>query len=244
MIMAAVSKNPLMLADVMAYVRTALGHPAAVVELGDDHITQAVNDALGVFNSWLCEIQMRVTYDRSGSTMIQLEDNVRGVAFVKFVYPESQRQISRINVFEMMYRMVVPGFPISDWYLYRSFFDMFEGVRGTEPDFKFDFPSKQLLIDTWSGPWDICYGVCQDMTVESFGYSKTSYRQRFLDLCVARSKKILAPIRGKFGDSIPAPGGTIQTDAAVLRTEAKETEDEVKKWLQSVGKFSTVMRIG
>lgn len=226
------------------YVKQRLGFPIVGVELDEEaNIKLAIGDALRMFNKWSCEAQLRVAYSQTDAVVIQLEDSVRGILEVKILFPETQRQTARINIFEIIYRMVFPKFPIADWYLYRSFYDMFQEVRGTEPDWRWDSFSKKLYLDCWSGPYDIFYVVAKDLTLTTFYTGKKPYLQDFLDLVVARAKMILARTLSKFG-SIPSPSGTISTDADSLRREAEATEKQVVEALQKRSRFSMVGMLG
>jgi len=227
------------------YVITELGFPVVAVELDDRNIIQATADALRMFNRYMCDTQLRVAWDQGGasyedseetgsqegSVTIQLEEGVRGVCEVKFLFPESQRSYARINIFEILYRMVFPRFPVSDWYFFRTYYEMFQRVRGTEPGWRYDEFTRKLYIDCWGGPFDIFYVVSKNIDLDSFNIGKFQHEQEFLDLIMARCKMMLARLLGKWGTTIPAPGGPVATDAIELRNEGKEDEKRIKEWL-------------
>ena len=236
--------DPFSQAIVRDYVKLELGSPPLELEMGDSQIDQAADNALRMFNQYMCETQLRVANEQTGSVVIQLEDDIRGVVAVKFLHPESTRSMTTMNVFEIINRMVYPSFSVSDWYLFKSFYEMFQQIRGAEPDWKWDPFSKKLYVDAWSGPFDIYYAVSTNLTLEALGFAKDQYRQRFLDLAVARAKQIQARIQGKFTQSIPGPVGPVTTDAESLRREGKEKEVEIKEWLETICKFTQVLAIG
>lgn len=231
-------------AYVRDWIKQELGNDVVHLEINDNQINQSIEDALRTFNNYMCETQVRAYYSMSANNTIQLEDNVRGVMALRFVFPESSREMSRINIFEIIYRMAFPRFPISDWYMFRSFYDMFNQVRGAEPDWQYDEFSKKIYVDAWSGPYDVYCAVAVDLTLESLDSSKSQYKQRFLELALARAKRILAKIRGKFTETIPAPGGNVATDANVLREEADKAEAEIVEWLKKIARFSKIMQVG
>ena len=179
-----------------------------------------------------------------GEGVIDLGESARGVCEVKFLYPASERSFVRMSVFEIMYRMVFPRFPVSDWYFFRTYYEMFQQVRGTEPDWRYDEFSHTLYVDCSSGPYDIFYVVSSDLTLDTFDAGKRPYSQEFLDLVVARSKYMLARILGKFSNSIPGPGGPLMTDAMELRREGKEREKEIVEWLKKYSRFPNCMLMG
>lgn len=251
--------------EIGLYIKKELGYPVVNVELMDEHIIQSIDDALRIFNNWTSSVELRVAYNQQDAVVLDLGSEVRGVLEVKMLYPETQRAgtavdpdeesagqpivgsstlSDRVNIFEMMYRMVFPKFPISDWYMYRSFYEMFQKVRGTDPDWKYDKFNHKLYVDCWTGPYDIYYVVASDLTLESLSSGESQYTQMFLDLVCARAKLILSRIRGKFGNSIPAPDGQISTDADILRQEGIEKEKEVVDRLRGKAKFSCVGIIG
>ena len=55
----------------------------------------------------------------------------------------------------------------------------------------------------------------------------------FLRLATAAAKEMLARVLGALGASVPGPGGSIDTDAADLRSEAKEEWAEVRTMLEN-----------
>jgi hypothetical protein len=226
------------------YVKKELGAPFVSIELKDENIWQCIENALRILNNWACEAALNVAYEQTDSVVLQLDDAVRGLLEVKILPPSSQRIPADINIFEIIYRMVFPKFPISDWYMFRGFYETFQRVKGTEPDWRWDAMNKKLYVDCWSGPYDIFYVTARDLTLESFSASQGQYSQMFLDLVVARAKQTLAMIRGKFGDSIPAPGGAVSTDAAALRTSGQEKEKEVIERLQKRARFAFVGMVG
>jgi len=222
-------------ADVKQYIETELGGgPGSVVqvELTDAQLDQSITNALRIFRQYGQEMQTRIRRNVEDSVYVQLEDDVLGVADVQIVFPQEQRDYARINIFEILYRMVFPRFPISDWYMFRSYYEMFQRVRGTEPEWHWDKYTKRLYFDCWSGPYDITYTVGVEMGVDSFSGSMAEYTQKFFDLCLARAKFIYSQVLGKYTQTIPAPGGSVNTNAVELRNEAKATEKEIVDWLK------------
>jgi len=244
--------------DIREFVNVELGDPVVNIELVDAQIDRAADVALRLFNRYMCETQLRVAYEQGGivddpseetgasggSVVIDLGESARGVCEVKFLYPDSQRSYVRMSVFEIMYRMVFPRFPVSDWYFFRTYYEMFQQVRGTEPDWRYDAFSHTLYVDCSSGPYDIFYVVSVDLTLDTFDEGKRPYTQEFLDLTLARSKQTLARILGKFSNTIPGPGGPLMTDAMELRREGKEREKEIIEWLKRYSRLPNCIMMG
>lgn len=205
------------------HVREELGYPIVNVELTDGHIQHAVTEALMLFNRYLGEAQMAVYYSRIGSTVIDLPSGTRGVCEVKAFFPENERIYGQMNVFEILYRMVYPQLPIGEWYMLRSFYEMYQRIRGSEPDWIYSGSEKKLYVDTHSGPYEVYVVFIADAELDSFNSAFQDHQRLFLNIVLAYAKQVLAKIRGKFGGSIPVPGGSLVTDAEILRSEAAET---------------------
>lgn len=242
------------------HTRAVLGFPTIAVELDDSQIKVAADDALRIMNKWTFEGEMKLYREKSDSVVIQLDESARGVVAVHFFMSESARfggeteeeqailgqasGYSRTNIFELIYRMVYPKFPVGDWYMFKSFFEMFHQTRGTEADWRYDSFSKKLYCDCHSGPYDIYVVISKDLTYSSLYLGRKTYLQDYLDLVVARAKQILSRVIGKFAGSIPAPGGNITTDANEIRQEGITREKEIVDVMKKRAKFSMIGRVG
>jgi len=220
------------------YIRARLGSTAVNVELSDVQIDIAIQDTLSKFNQYLCAPYPRVVIEQTGTVKIVLEEGDRGILYVKTLLPDAYRAYGTMSVFELMYRMVFPTFPISDWYLLKGVYETFQRVRGSDPDWWFDESVKTLYVDCSSGPYDVFYVVAQDLNVENIDRIKKAVKKDFLDYCVALAKQTLANVRGKFGGTIPVPGGTLSTDADVLRTESLDIKEKIEARLENRARYT------
>ena len=218
-----------------------LGAPAINVELEDTNIDVAIDQALRLFGHYFYSIEPRVDYDQTGDVVINLGERAQGVFGVQFMFPQSDRVVSQMNIFEIMYRMVFPRLPVGYWYELKTWYEMYQRVRGTEPDFWYDQTSHMLFCDCWSGPYDVVTGVTVALTLDTLAARQGMYWDRFLEACLAYSKQILARIRGRFGDSIPTPGGQLMSDSAVIRDEAAKTLESAELFLRSAGNVVPVV---
>lgn len=234
--MGAIFKNRQELRD---YILRKLGACLVKVELSSMQVDDAIDDALDVFNQYLCKPEPRVESSRSGSVTIPLKPGDRGVIEVQMLLPRNPMDYAQINIFEIMYRMVFPRLPLGDWYMLRSYYKMFQQIRGTEPDWYVDESTNTLYFDCWSGPYDIFYVVARDMELEDFVTLKPAYTRLIKKYALAEAKMTLSNVRGKYGDSIPVPGGTLRTDAAQLRQEGDLAKKEVEQQLESMARFRT-----
>jgi len=220
--------------SIVDYVKQSLGWPLVDIELEDSHLDQAIDDTLMLFNQYLGEMQHRAYYSCADSYVLDMEADVRGVCEVRALFPESSRVYSQLNIFDLLYRLVYPQLPIGDWYMLRTFYEQFQYIRGVEPDWVYDEFNRRLYVDCHGGPWDLHIVVVKDLVdVEVFEEGFKGYRRIFLDSVTAYSKRILSKVRGKFAGTIPAPGGTLATDADRLEAEATEalakTEDILER---------------
>lgn len=223
--------------DFREYILRKLGACAVSVELSPEQVDDSINDALDLFNQYMCKAEPRVAESRSGSVEIPLQENDRGVINVKILFPNSYREYAQMNIFEVMYRMVFPRLPLGEWYTLKTYYKMYQQVRGTEPDWYEDESTKTLWVDCWSGPYDIFYVVSTDLDVEDIPTLQKAYTRMFKKLAVAEAKMVLARIRGKFGNSIPVPGGNLMLDGADLKSEAATEKAEVEEKLEKLARY-------
>ena len=220
------------------YILRKLGACNVGVELSPEQVDDAIQDSLDLFNNYLCRAVPNVLASQSGSVVIPLAETVRGVVNVKLLLPNDTRAYAQISVWELMYRMMWPRLPVSEWYTLKMYYEMYQRVRGTEPDWYEDESTNALYVDCHSGPYDIFYVTSEDLTVEQIPHLKSAYTRDFRKLAVAEAKITLSRIRGKYGNSIPVPGGTLSTDAASLLQEGTAEKTEVEVKLDQIARFT------
>ena len=225
--------------DLREYILRKLGACLVKVELSKDQLEDAIDDSLDIFNQYLCKPVPRLESSRQGSVVIPLLPGDRGVIEVQMLRPQDNRVGSQMTIFELMYRMVFPRMPMGDWYALRSYYKMFQQIRGTEPDWYVDESTNTLYFDCMSGPYDIFYIVARDMDLDDFVNLKPAYSKMLKKYAVAEAKITLSNVRGKYGGSIPVPGGTLQTDAATMRQEGAKEKEEVEVLLEQMARFRT-----
>jgi len=225
------------LQELREYILRKLGGCNVKVELSPQQVDDAIYDALDQFNQYMCKAEPRVLAEQSGQVTIELLEGDRGVIAVKLLYPEQYREYAQMNIFEIMYRMVFPRLPLGEWYELKMFYEMYQKVRGTDPDWYEDEATKNVYVDCWSGPYDIFYIVARDLRVEEISHLKAAYSRMFKKLALAEAKITLSYIRGKYGASIPVPGGTLTTDAAELKGDGLQERVEVIEKLEQIGRY-------
>lgn len=225
--------------DMRNYVLRKLGSPSVKVELAQEQVDDAITDALLTFNNHLCRFEPRVAYGRAGAVQIQLDPATeRGVACVKMLYPEENRITANFNIFEIMYRMVFPHMPLGEWVMLKSYYELYQRTRGTDPDWYLDETNRVLHVDCSSGPYDVFYVVAKDIALADFAVGQRQYLANFRKLCVANAKATLSEVRGKFTATIPVPGGNLTTNADKLAQDALSAQTEVIQWLEKTARFT------
>ena len=220
---------------VKIYMKRKLGYPQVFVELTDDQMDDAVDDALRKFNRHLFIKRTNFLAEATSDRFIQLDDDVIQVSFVNFLLPQYAQEYANVSVFEIMTRMVYPAsMDIAEWYTTKMYYQLFQKIRGADPSWSYD-PDKNLLIfDLIGGPWSVFYCTSNLLTVDSIlNKGRRRYKEDFLELCIAYAKQSMSLIRGKFG-GIPSPGGTLQMDADKLDRQAQEVIERVDKKLENI----------
>ena len=227
------------LQELRDYVTRQLGAPTVIVELTPEQIDGCIDQALGRFNRFLCRPDGRLLKNQTGTVVVAMQPTDRGVIGVKHLPPDDSRTYANMSVFELMYRMVFPRMPVSEWYMLKAFYETYQSVRGTDCDWSVDPATNTLFIDCCSGPYDIYYVVSCDFTAETIDRLAHGKLQDFKDLVLAESKLVLGRVRGKFGNSIPVPSGTLTTDASELKEEGTKKIEEIEVRLKAQARFST-----
>lgn len=237
--------------DVQAYIRRKLGWPTVAVELTEDQIDDCINDALRLMSRHLQVFHSYAQFGvHTGSTSptaaieITLPDTCIGVHYVAFTLPGALINYTQTNLYEILSRMLYPDMPIGEWYMTRSFFNLYQKVRGTEPIYHYEARTNTLVIDAMSGPYDLFYVTVEEISLASVLLAgKRRYQNHFLQAALGYAKQILAGVRGKY-PSIPAPGGTITTNAEVLRQEGAADIQAAETALKAQNAAWALPRIG
>ena len=141
--------------------------------------------------------------------------------------------------------MVYPGgINIEEWYTYKTYFKMFQKIRGSEPNWFYYPDSRTLVLDAHGGPWDVFYIANADITLKAILQdSKRKYINHFLTACLGYAKMNMSLIRRKFG-GIPAPGGNLSSDGDKLQTEGEEIVKSVEDKLLKLADTKILPIIG
>jgi len=232
--------------EIVDHIKLGLGWPIVKVELDDVHYDHAIEEAVRFFNRYIGETQIIAFYqcDDSWTHTFTEADEIKGISNIKCLFPSTLADYAQLNIFEILYRMLYPRLPIGEWYMLKGFYKTYQRVRGVDPDWHYDSFNRKLYVDCHGGPWDIMVEANKDLSLATINVGLRSYQSMFLDVCAAQAKQVLAKVRGKFGGSIPAPGGSLQTDADQLYAEAQATLEQANKILDAEARFAAPVIIG
>ena len=205
------------------YVRRKLGFPTVAVELTDDQINECIQDVLDLFNHYVFTPVASVALRQQDDVVIDLGSDCLGILRCEALMPYDESYYLQMNIFELMYRMVFHKLPVGEWYLLRSFYETYQKVRGTDPDWYYDEATHKLFVDCHSGPYDVAYIAAMKVDLDTM---LAEYEDLFKKGVLAGCKRILARVRGKFG-GVNAPGGMLTTDSDKLDSAGEKEWGEV-----------------
>jgi hypothetical protein len=232
------------LATLKDYIKRRLGWPVVEIEMTNDQLTDVVNDSTRLFNRYLVVPMLKAYMSRGttescalsctsaaetkiGSVVIDYPDDVNGVLYCTQLRIESALAEVKLTVFDILFRMLPASLPVGTWYMYRSFYDMYQRARGTYPWYQIDPVARKLYVDCFSGPYNIFVIWAKNVAWTDFlSGSLISWKDDFLRACIAHAKERLGYERGKFM-GIPAPGGTLTTDAERMSTDSRQDIDKI-----------------
>lgn len=219
------------------YVVRTLGGDFSIVELSSEQVDDSIDDAMALVNNYMARLVPKVAKNQANTLTVTMGPGERGVVAVKCLMPDTTRDYSQMNVFEIMYRMVFPRIPMYEYYMMRAYYEQWQKIRGTDPDWGYDESTGTMYVDCISGPYDVVYVVVTDFDVESFTGLKSAYQQDLKDLATAYAKIRLSRVRGKFNATIPVPGGAMATDAEILKAEGAATITAMEVKLNNRAKY-------
>lgn len=234
--------------SLIQWVKRRLGHPKWPVNLTDDQLQDALDDALRLFNQYMMVITSTVVTSppqtESSTMQVQLDDDVFGVFEVTFVMPETSRIYAQMSIFEIIHRWFYPGLRLGEWYMLRSFYEMYQRVRGTEPDWRYHEAEHMLYLDVWSGPYDVCYTTASGCTATTLlTGTKKRYERKFRDVCLGYAEITMSQVIGKWG-GIPGPAGTLTPNADTMISAGQRKIDDVEAYLKGLAQAHYYPQIG
>lgn len=220
------------------YVFKRLGHGTIVVELDNEGIDLAIEDSVEKFQQYLTAPRVGILREQTGTVIITLEDSDIGLLDIRCMLPTSSRSYMNMSPYELLFRLFFPRFPVSEWYMLKTFYKSYQRMRGQDPDWYYDRQAKKAYVDCRAGPYDVFYVIDQRLTLKNIDLYDIAHIKDFKDYVLAQCKIMLAEIRGKFGGTIPVPGGSLSTNADRLDAQGQLVIAEIDQKLENLAKHA------
>lgn len=217
---------------VLARLSRSLGAGMVNIELTEDHLQDAIDQALDTYNQYLSRIlyyklpasSTQTSYDL---TSIVDETSLTDVINVQFVPPG---QIA--NIYNGMYEGTgLPFVNFTDqglsFYQYREQLQNIEILFDSVPDFVYERISKRLFLKVPVGATYVVLVYSKLFTIEDI---PQEHNQLFFRGALAYAKEPLGLIRRKYKGA-ELPGGTVELDGGELVTESKEA---IEKYIEEL----------
>jgi len=205
-------------AYVVKTMQQRLGISRRSVEVKEDDIVEAVEQALDKWNEYRSRIEyhtVRNVLTRENEPFsVSVDSCAIGVRAVYFLVPYYD-VASGLTIFELTEKLTISRLGMRDIALSRSTWENYRRVRGVDPHWHFDQTDpqdKRIVFYAPSGPFDAGYELQLPFTnPEQIEKTRDSH---FLSMVEGYTRRILAEIRGKFGGQVLGPGGkTVQLDS-------------------------------
>lgn len=191
------------------YVKRQLGFPTWTVELTNQQILDAVNDALALHGQWRPKFAFRTVRLQAGVfKYLEGVDMGEGVTHVTFVEPYPTPT-------EMFYGNLIDPAPIlrtglEDYDSFMRWRKTWQRVMSVEPDWYYDDGDRVLYIHNPIARYQCTafYGVVTDRTekLDAFGARWVK------EYATQRAKMTYGEILAKFSGAIPGPVKDLQLD--------------------------------
>lgn len=195
-----------------------LGISRRSVEIKEDDVVEAIEQALDKWNEYRSRIEYSVVHNvltrENEPFSVSVDSCVIGVRTVYFLVPYYDVS-SGLTIFELTEKLTISRLGLRDIALSRSTWENYRRVRGVEPHWHFDqtdTSAKKIVFYSPSGPFDAGYELQVPYTNPV--QIEVDRDSHFLTLTEGFTRRILAEIRGKFGGQVLGPGGKmVQLDS-------------------------------
>lgn len=213
---------------VIDWVKKKLGDPVICVELEETQLTQIIDDVLELFQKYQPKIYIQPYEAARGHHMMALpHDDTIGLVDIEFIRSDYQsyESIEGALLYDPFYFLSaggITGVDVQTYDLVRHWTEVIAREFGAEEGYLMlddgrvfiQCPGQMRVTLYWAEPYE---GICD---------VKRPYQQIFLNLALAKSRQVLANIRGKFGQGVPGAGGGITLDAAEQRQRGEAEEEK------------------
>jgi len=222
------------LVDIRSYVKLRLGAGLVRVELKDEHIDAAANEALRVYSRYRPLRRFVKIPLVEGVIEYPLAIDTLGVYKMDFV----NNQASLAVVEDIFHRRYYEPIHDMDMYVtYLQYIDTLKRVLGIEPEWHFEpsqvqgkQPTLYVYAPNQAGSLLAMAVTIVKRPMHLVPYLHEDWIQRY---ALAFCKEIMGRVRGKFSN-IPSPGGGQGLDAQSLLGEAREEmqllDQEIRGW--------------
>ncbi len=210
-----------------------LGHPLVVVELNDEHVQDAIDDALEDWDNYLTILDSFALDVLPGVTRYgPFDTSVAGEGVVHVQFSDRFRNPHvHEPFFGLSYLNELRG-DFKTFAIANSFREMLERQDSEEPEWMWDPLTRYLMIHSPNTQYRGRVLYKKRHTTELV---QQEWKQKFRRLALAYAKQTLARVRGKF-DGIPAPAGAAaMLDHNLLLQEAAITIEQIHDGLNKVG---------
>jgi hypothetical protein len=228
--------------NIVHYIRTKLGGTRHSVELDDQQIDLAIDDAVRLFRRYIFGRRTIAKPEIVGIQRFELPDNAFAVTrFDVLTTDRPSFAEAELNVFELNRNRLYGLYGDRPGALQELIIHIEQSrrTRGTEPEYWLiqdettDPVTNDIVIYVPSGPRDVSYDVA--ISIRSPEDVPFVHEKLFLETVEAYSREMLGDMRGKYGGTLPGPTGDLQLDAEKQSTKATEMMIGIKEELRKLG---------
>jgi len=232
--------------EVINRLKARLGGCSMCIELKEDcgegsvdHWSEIIQQALDLLNTrYFLSSTESIKEDTSLQKVIDYsnDDKLLTIYKVDFLYPRDVSSSELYDPFRLVGRTLVSG---AELRLYPQLGNVWELLhhRGvvhraysTEPDWFWESMERKLYLYMPGGPYDVMIFKAYPYSLETL---PPAFSHLFLKICEGYARLLLAHIRGKYGDSIPGPTGTISVDASRQQEWGQRLIDEAMQQMKT-----------
>lgn len=238
-------------------IKSRLGAGRRILEFSEqtssgefDHLSEAIQQALDLFNKYLFRVEpifIEETSETNKTVDLSGDDELLSVVRVDFTKPSENLQQNE-DVFTLAARMQGGGYyggyggrmgrmapagryGFGDIAFWKQHDEAVNRITSNDPDWLWDEFNRTLVLAMPQGNYEITYWKAYPYTLANL---PNNYVHDFLRAAEGYARIILAEIRGKFGQQIPGPTGGAVTDAAEMRSAGDQMIRQVEERLENL----------
>lgn len=210
------------------HIKNSLGFGKVSIELTDDHLVQAIDNALLDYDSLIGSYALLPLSTSNNQTEYSLSSSPYDV--IKDVF--NVQYVSRVtnDVYGGIYEGA--GLPLGnyldagvEWRRFQEQLQTAQYLYGSDVSWKYIPSTRKLYLKVPTNTTEVILETSVVSTLDDINYS---FEGIFKKLSVAYAKEILGYIRRKY-QGAKLPGGEVSLDGEALVTEAKEDQERLKE---------------